>query len=109
MDNAQLEAIIDRRVQARLATDRDYLFAEDAETQALAERKIELQEERAVLNAAPDGRHAERIADIDEELGELYVEIVYGVDRPNPCVHGHFDCATVEGGACANETLAKLQ
>lgn len=40
----------------------------------------------------------------DEEL----LERVYGVPRPHPCVNGHFDCATTEGGSCANELYAAL-
>jgi hypothetical protein len=51
MNEAEIEAVIDRRVQARLSTDRDYLFAENSEQQSLAERKIELQEELAVLRS----------------------------------------------------------
>ncbi len=41
--------------------------------------------------------------DDDEDV----LEEVYGVERNEPCVHGHFDCATVEGGPCANETYAR--
>jgi hypothetical protein len=76
-NEAQIEALIDRRVQARLATDRDYLFAENAEQQALAERKIELQEERAVLVAAGSRgkyRVEGRIEEIDVELEEIAEE-----------------------------------
>ena len=40
----------------------------------------------------------------DEEL----LERVYGVERIYPCVHGHYDCATVERGPCAEETYARL-
>lgn len=73
MNEAQIEALLDRRVQARIRTDRDYLFAENAEQQALAERKIELQEEYALLAAG--GRDLERMAEIDMELEQLYAEL----------------------------------
>lgn len=65
-----MEQLIDRRVQSRLATDRDYLFAENAEQQALAERKIELQEELAVLRAQPTERLSDaiRLREIEHEL-----------------------------------------
>lgn len=36
------------------------------------------------------------------------LERVYGVQRDEPCVHGHFDCAEYERGPCANETYARL-
>jgi hypothetical protein len=62
-NEAEIEALIDRRVQGRLSTDRDYAFAENAEQQALAERKIELQEELAVMDRlAPKHAGAERRA-----------------------------------------------
>lgn len=77
MNDAEREALIDRRVQARMSTDRDYLWAEDAEQQALAERKIELQEERAVLylSARITPSERRRIDDIDTELEQLYEEL----------------------------------
>jgi hypothetical protein len=77
MNEVEYEKLIDRRVQARLSTDRDYLFAENAEIQALAERKIELQEEHAVLTAAglTYGAHQRRGDDIRAELEQLYVEL----------------------------------
>lgn len=79
MNDAQLEEIIDRRVQARLQTDRDYLGAENAEEQSLAERKIELQEERAVLTSrTPTPSEQRRIEDIDTELAEVYAELRKG-------------------------------
>jgi hypothetical protein len=75
LNDSKLEALIDRRVQARLSTDRDYLFAEDAEQQALAERKIELQEEQAVLGSATldpssfdPSYPAYRLGEIEQEL-----------------------------------------
>lgn len=73
MDDRTTEQILDRRVQARLATDRDYLFAESAEVQALAERKIELQEERALIAsyARPTVAEQRRVEDIDTELQEV--------------------------------------
>jgi hypothetical protein len=76
-NESEIEATIDRRVQARLATDRDYLFAEDAEVQALAERKIELQEERAVLLAAGtlSDEAARRVDDIASELTQVFAEL----------------------------------
>ena len=43
------------------------------------------------------------LAEVDAKVAEQ----VYGVERPEPCVHGHFDCATVERGPCANETMAR--
>ena len=77
MQDVTTEQLIDRRVQRRLATDRDYLFAEDAEQQALAERKIELQEEQAVLRMAarPTVSEQRRVEDIDTELEQLYEEL----------------------------------
>lgn len=44
--DAELEAAIDRRVQRRLATDREYRFAETAEQQAEREDEITRQVER---------------------------------------------------------------
>lgn len=77
MDDRTTEQIIDRRVQARLKTDRDYLMAEDAEAQSLAERKIELQEERALITsyARPTVAEQRRAEDIDTELEEVYAEL----------------------------------
>lgn len=43
-----------------------------------------------------------------EAEDENLLESVYGVEREEPCVHGHFDCAEYEGGPCANETYARL-
>jgi hypothetical protein len=40
------------------------------------------------------------------EVCELLVDACYGGERDKPCLHGHFDCATVEGGSCANEAYA---
>jgi hypothetical protein len=74
MDDTQLEKIIDRRVQARLRTDRDYLFAENAEVAALAERKVTLQEELAVLLAAPFANE-HLIEDLQRELLETTREL----------------------------------
>jgi hypothetical protein len=45
--DAEAERIIEARVRRRLATDRAYLFAEDAEAQAEREAQITEQEERA--------------------------------------------------------------
>lgn len=73
MNESQIETYLDKRVQARLRTDRDYLFAENAEVQALAERKIELQEERALLAAG--GRDTARIEEIDTELEQVYEDL----------------------------------
>lgn len=120
-NESEIEALIDRRVQGRLASDRDYAFAENAEQQSLAERKITLQEELAVLDglAHKHPEAARRAADIREiELPQIIDEIanaddqeilaeVYGVERRQPCVHGHFDCATYERGPCANEEYAR--
>ena len=77
MDDRTTEEILDRRVQARLRTDRDYLFAEDAETQALAERKIELQEERALIAryARPTVAEQRRMEDLDTELEQVYADL----------------------------------
>jgi hypothetical protein len=74
MNETEREQLIDRRVQARMQTDRDYLFAETAEEQAIAEHKIELQEERAVLIAAgyTIPANTRRIEDIDAEIERLY-------------------------------------
>lgn len=44
----------------------------------------------------------------EEQDDEELLERVYGVPRPHPCVNGHFDCATTEGGSCANELYAAL-
>lgn len=41
------------------------------------------------------------------EDDDALLDEVYGVDRPEPCKHGHLDCSTVEGGACANEEYAR--
>lgn len=70
MDEQAFEAALDRRVQARLSTDRDYLFAENSEQQSLAERKIELQEELALLRAGSTDtiRHAIRMREIEHKL-----------------------------------------
>ena len=70
MNDAQIEAAIDRRVQARLATDRDYLWAEKAEEQAWAERKIELQEELALLQSI-----AVRTPEQTRRADEVYVAL----------------------------------
>ena len=43
-----------------------------------------------------------------ERVSDGIADAVYDVDRPEPCCHGHFDCATVAGGDCADETLARL-
>lgn len=51
MTESEREAIIDRRVQRRLATDRAYLNAENAEEQAAREQEI-TDEEDALLPAA---------------------------------------------------------
>ena len=77
MNEAQFEALVDRRVQARLSTDRDYLLAENAEVQALAERKIELQEELAVLRSLPTNtlREAVRLREIERELEQTIAEL----------------------------------
>lgn len=42
-----------------------------------------------------------------DELTEAIVDAVYGVgERNEPCVEGHFDCATSYHGRCANEHVA---
>lgn len=73
MDDRTTEQILDRRVEARMKTDRDYLFAENAEVQALAERKIELQEELALIAsyARPTVAEQRRAEDIGAELIEV--------------------------------------
>lgn len=89
------ERALDRRVQARLATDRAYLYAENAEEQAERERQIEEEEEReleAIAMTRPmDGRLSTRVlvgdaADVmrngprsrifalRDELGKRYLE-----------------------------------
>lgn len=45
VSDVDAERIIDRRVMARLATDREYLNAPDAESQAIREDEITEQEE----------------------------------------------------------------
>lgn len=45
MDEATRERILDKRIMARLATDRAYRFAENAEEQAERERQIETEED----------------------------------------------------------------
>jgi hypothetical protein len=80
-NEAQIEALIDRRVIARLATDRDYLFAENADEQALAERKIELQEELQCMRTL--GHHPEarvRAAEIEPELLDVIAQLRGGVE-----------------------------
>ena len=37
-----------------------------------------------------------------------YVRRVEGRHNPDPCCHGHFDCALVERGPCASEVHASL-
>jgi hypothetical protein len=56
LDDAELEAAIDRRVMRRLATDRRYLAAENAEEQAEAEAAITAEVERELRRplAGPD-------------------------------------------------------
>lgn len=54
------------------------------------------------LGVAP-GETVRLITDLDDQ--DLLDE-VYGVDRPEACVHGHGDCAEFAGGPCANETYA---
>jgi len=74
----QIEALIDRRVQGRLATDRDYLFAENAEEQSLAERKIELQEELAITQGLLHKHPVEagqRCGEIEDELLRVLSEL----------------------------------
>lgn len=70
MNEEQMERAIDRRVQARLATDRDYLWAENADEQAWAETKIELQEELGLLRAQarPTPAEQRRIEDVETLL-----------------------------------------
>lgn len=82
LNDSKLEALIDRRVQGRLSTDRDYLAAENSEEQALAERKIELQEEAGVLASATldpqsfDSSYpAYRLGEIAAELEGIYEEL----------------------------------
>lgn len=70
MNDSDFERLLDSRVQARLRTDRDYLFAEDAEAQAWAEAKIELQEEYALLVAQPFCSQG-RLWEIEYELEAL--------------------------------------
>lgn len=52
MNDADREAIIDRAVQRRLATDSAYRNAEDAEQQAEREAEIVRQEEEALDRSA---------------------------------------------------------
>lgn len=81
IDEAALEAAIDARVQRRLAVDRRYRNAENAEEQAAAERRIELEEELYLLVEANRARmaagdlptiaHTSRAEAIARELDEL--------------------------------------
>lgn len=48
MNESEREKIIDARVMRRLATDRAYLHAEDAETQAEREAEITREEEKRI-------------------------------------------------------------
>lgn len=75
MTDAEFEAVLDRRVQSRLSSDRDYSFAENAEQQALAERKIELQEEHALLLAQPFCSQT-RLWEIEAALEEVAEELL---------------------------------
>lgn len=95
-----IEAELDRRVQARLSTDRDYCWAENAEEQALAERKIELQEESAILHRVQTTKYGDRaswnsiqrrIEAIDVELEGVYDELrkLVGV-RPGDPMWSHY-------------------
>lgn len=34
--------------------------------------------------------------------------ILATADTDRPCVHGHFDCAQVDGGPCSAEAFARL-
>ena len=44
---------------------------------------------------------------VDEEVYRLACEIVLGDDdHDEPCRHGHFDCARIEGGPCSAEQIA---
>lgn len=54
MTEAERERILDKRVQARLATDRAYRNAANAEEQAQREEEIELEEDRKLPPADPD-------------------------------------------------------
>jgi hypothetical protein len=76
---SQIEAMIDSRVQRRLAREPEYLFAENSEEQTLVERKIELEEERRTLLEISLSDHAERIDVIDEELEHVVRELREGV------------------------------
>ena len=81
MNEAALEAAIDARVQRRLAVDRRYINAENAEEQAAAEHRIELEEELGLLEQGnrdrmSSGRDlsvraAVRAAEIRDELASL--------------------------------------
>lgn len=76
----QFEALLDARVQRRLSTDRDYLHAENSEEQALAERKIELQEELVILQQRAQFPPVpswvrEHTADVAAKLDEVKREI----------------------------------
>lgn len=48
MDEVTFERLLDKRVQARLATDRAYLNAENAEQQSAREEQIEREEYEAL-------------------------------------------------------------
>lgn len=51
MTEAERERILDRRIQRRLATDKAYIWAEDAEAQALREAEIEREEDAKLPEA----------------------------------------------------------
>lgn len=50
-DEATREAVLDRRVQHRLATDNAYRYAENAEEQAVREEEIEREEDERLAPA----------------------------------------------------------
>ena len=80
MNDLTYETLIDRRVQARLATDRRYLHAENAEQASLVEAVITVEQELALLRiAAPSGDESvrrQREAELEQQLSEAVDELL---------------------------------
>jgi hypothetical protein len=78
MQDDQIEKVIDARVQRRLASDHDYLYAENAEQQTRAERKVELIEEARTLREllTSGSIAADRIATLDDRIEEINDELL---------------------------------
>lgn len=74
---AKIEALIDRRVQGRLASDAAYLNAANAEEQSAREHRVTLQVERRVLVELLTGGSlsSDRIAELDDRIEQIDDEL----------------------------------